>query len=91
MLPRQIQLCSERRAGAGAQGGSLTVSSGKFLLGTPLNPTLIVTQGTLSLNHITSPGQGVIGSRCWTVWGNAIVGTGYFAANTFLNGGGSIS
>jgi len=75
--------------GPTALGGSLSVSSKKFVGPadppvTPADPNLVVTQ---SGPTIPIPGQAGIGKPVLDANGNPLAGMGYFAADTFLNGG----
>ena len=83
-----------RAGGPSALGGSLTVSSGRFLppdvstLVTPLDPTLVVTQnGPVIPAPFYQKGQPAVGSVVLDPLGHAVPGLGYFAVNRFTAGG----
>jgi filamentous hemagglutinin len=78
--------------GPSAQGGTLSVSSGLFLASgfqTPVDPTLIVTQNSLSipLASYYPSGQTAIGNAVVDAGGNILAQNGYFAADRFNSGG----
>jgi len=76
--------------GAGAKGGSLSISSGSFLgpdspPATPLTVSLVVTQHQQKLApHAESS---VIGSGLLDASENTLAGLGYFAADSLINSG----
>lgn len=77
--------------GPTANGGTLNISSGRFyldgIIGTPLDPTLTVTQSGITL-PVSLPGSSAaIGQAPVGLDGNAIQAQGYFAADSFMNGG----
>ena len=74
--------------GTNAQGGSLQIKSGHFVLpgGFPTDNdiTLVVAQNIGAFTQpVFSPGQSVVGQSL----GNGLAGQGYFGAASFLNGG----
>ncbi len=80
-----------------AQGGSLSIASGLFLLNsvqTPLDPNLVVSQNDLTIPDpaFYPAGQTPIGYVVVDKDGNAIAPRGYFATDRFTSGGfGSLS
>ena len=71
--------------GPGVQGGTLSLSSGRFAIGPVPNalfPTLKVTQSGLTIPSVVSPGQPVT-----TAGGTALQGMGYFTADSFNHSG----
>lgn len=77
--------------GPTAEGGTLNISSGRFYLdgvtGTPLDPTLKITQSGVSLPQPLPADQSAIGKAPVASDGSVIQGQGYFAADTFISGG----
>ncbi len=78
--------------GPGAMGGSLSISSERFLapgtFATPLDDSLVVTQsGPTIPAPFYGPGENAIGHLVVDTLGNPIFGEGYFAADTFNNSG----
>jgi filamentous hemagglutinin family protein len=77
--------------GPNAIGGTLTVSSGLYPSGgtfSATTPDLIVTQTTAGIPQpYHPPGQTVVGNPAISSSGASISGLGYFAANTFMQGG----
>jgi filamentous hemagglutinin len=78
--------------GPTAVGGSLTVSSGRFLadssvIETPLDVTLIVTQDGIDIPvpAYYPAGETAIGNPVVDAQGNPVAGLGYFAAESFDN------
>ena len=78
-----------RAGGPTATGGTLSISSGRFFrvgaLQTSADTNLIVTQDGLSIPATNSDPKIGVAIRGST--GGVLTGMGYFAANTFLNGG----
>ena len=76
--------------GPSAAGGSLTVSSGRFLapgeLLTPVESTLVVTQSNPAFATNLIPGS-VIGHAVAGLHGNSVAGEGYFGASAFTTSG----
>ena len=79
--------------GSGAQGGTLAVSSGRYIApasgesSTPLDVTLTVTQGGSTLPAgFAATGAGVVGAAVTEADGSALSG-GHFAADTFSGSG----
>lgn len=80
--------------GPSARGGSLVVSSGRFFdptsnsTGTPLDANLIVTQSGLTIPAGFYPaGKTAIGTLVPVAGGNAGLGLGHFAVDSFSRGG----
>ena len=77
--------------GPSAIGGSLSISSGIFILSgtqTPLDTTLVVTQSGPTIPVLFySPGQTAIGQAVVDANGQPISGRGYFAADSFNSSG----
>lgn len=78
--------------GPSAIGGSLSVSSGHFVLpntqSLPTDIDLVVTQGGTTIpRSFYGAGQTAIGHPVLNANGSLAAGVGHFAANTFLNGG----
>jgi filamentous hemagglutinin len=83
---------SARAGGPTAEGGSLSVSSGRFYASgaivLPNDVNIVVTQSTPSIPApIYSPGGSAIGKAVETAGGTVITQQGYFHADTFENGG----
>lgn len=77
--------------GQTGQGGSLSISSGRFygkgVVSSPTDITLQVTQGGASIPaSYTATGRSVLGSPVNDADGNPVSG-GYFTADSFANGG----
>ena len=80
--------------GSTASGGSITISSGRFIsptssaVATPLDVTLQVTQHAADVpSNTDSTGQSIVGSTVIDGQGAAVQGHGYIAADTFKDGG----
>ena len=83
-----------RAGGPSAQGGSLSISSGRFIppdsgtSQTPLDITTVVTQSGRSIPTSTRlPGQTLIGNPVLDTNKQIVPGLGYFAADTFASSG----
>jgi filamentous hemagglutinin len=78
--------------GPGAVGGTLSISSNRFLApgvtSTPLDENIVVTQSGLTIPvPFYGPGENAIGHVVVDADGNPIFGEGHFVADTFNNSG----
>ncbi len=81
-----------RAGGPTALGGSLSVSSGRFypvgvIPTSPIDPSLYVTQGGLSIQKALPDNAGAIGQAMRDRSGAEQLGQGNFAVSSFANGG----